>query len=116
MEATTECLFCKISRGEIPSEVLFSDDRITVFKDLNPKAPVHFLIVPKRHIESVQTLTPADGEIIREMILGAKKVATELGLRGYKLVFNVGRTGGQIIDHIHLHLLGGWKGPSSLDI
>lgn len=111
----SDCIFCKIVKKEIPSEGLFEDDRVRVFKDIHPKAPVHMLIVPKKHVDSVRTLTAEDADIAKDLIFAAQRAARELGLEGYRLVFNVGRTGGQIVDHIHLHLLGGWKGPQSLD-
>ena len=129
----SSCLFCKIAKNEIPSEIVFEDSDVKVFKDLHPKAPVHLLVIPKMHIQSIAHLDPvrsktpgasaipplaewtsnrveADhGDIIAKLIYTAKKVAEELDLKGYKLVFNVGREGGQVIDHLHLHLLGGWK-------
>lgn len=107
-----ECVFCKIYRNEISSEELFSNDRIKVFKDINPGAPVHMLIIPRRHIESVMALTEDDADVMSDLLLGAKKTGQMLKLEGYKLIFNVGRKGGQVIDHIHLHLLGGWKSDS----
>lgn len=103
-----DCLFCKISRNEIPAEVVFEDNEVKVFKDIHPKAPVHLLVIPKQHIESIAHLEDDHNDIIAKLIYTAKKVASDLGLKGYKLVFNVGREGGQVIDHLHLHLLGGW--------
>lgn len=111
-----QCIFCKIVRNEISSEVVFEDSLIKVFKDIHPKAPIHLLIVPKKHIESVATLTDADQKTMLDVIWGAKKAAEIAGIEGYKLIFNVGRKGGQIVDHIHLHLLGGWKDKPTLDI
>ncbi len=102
------CIFCKIFANEIPSEVIFEDGDVKVFKDLHPKAPVHMLVVPKIHIQSIVHLRADHNDIIAKLIYTAKKVAEDLGLKGYKLVFNVGREGGQVIDHLHLHLLGGW--------
>ncbi|MEK7636669.1 MAG: HIT domain-containing protein [Patescibacteria group bacterium] len=104
-----DCIFCKINRNEISSEVLFEDVGVKVFKDVHPSAPVHFLVVPKKHIESISLLTEADRDIPGALVFAAKKAAHMLGLEGYKLIFNVGRRGGQIIDHLHLHLLGGWS-------
>ena len=104
----SHCLFCKIVQGDIPSEAVFEDDSIRAFKDVHPKAPVHILVVPKKHIDSIQTLTDGDRETILDVLYGAKAIAEKIGLEGYKLVFNVGRKGGQVIDHIHLHILGGW--------
>lgn len=107
----SDCLFCKIVNREIPSELLFEDDSFVVFRDINPQAPVHLLIVPKKHIRSINDLKPEDNEIISEIIIVAKNMAKEQGINksGYKLVFNVEKGGGQEIFHIHLHLIGGWK-------
>ena len=102
-----DCIFCKIINKELLSEILYEDEKIIVFKDIKPKAPVHFLIVCKRHIISVNHLEPGDKELIGEMFLIAKKIAEEKKLKGYKLVVNVGREAGQIVDHLHIHLLSG---------
>ncbi|MCK4781582.1 HIT domain-containing protein [Candidatus Parcubacteria bacterium] len=102
-----DCLFCKIVNKEISSEIIYEDEEILVLKDTNPKAAIHFLIVPKKHIESINHLQESDREIISNLIFTAKKIAKEKSIEGYKLVFNVGRKGGQIIDHIHLHFLAG---------
>lgn len=110
------CLFCKIASGEISSETVFEDEYIKIFKDIHPKAPTHLLVIPKKHIESIKTLQAEDLGTVSNMLLGAKKIAEKLGLQGYKLVFNVGREGGQIIDHLHLHILGSWdKNPGGVD-
>jgi len=103
----TDCIFCKISKGEIPSTKVFESDKVFAFLDINPKAKTHILVVPKKHIESVKTLQAEDKDIVSEMIFVAKEIAEKEGLGGYKLVFNVGRDGGQIVDHLHLHLLSG---------
>jgi histidine triad (HIT) family protein len=102
-----DCIFCKIAKGEIPSTKVFEDDKIIAFDDINPKAKVHILIVPKKHIESVKNLDESDKELVGELIFAAKNTAKEKNLGGYKLVFNVGRDGGQTVDHLHLHLLSG---------
>lgn len=107
-----DCLFCKIAQGEISSEVVFEDGEVKVFKDIHPKAPAHLLVIPKIHIQSIAHLAADHNDIISKLIYTAKHVAKELGLPGYKLVFNVGREGGQVIDHLHLHLLGGWGGKA----
>lgn len=104
-----DCLFCKISKGQISSEVVFEDNATKVFKDIHPKAPVHLLVIPKVHIQSIAHLETNHNVIITKLIYTAKDVAKSLGLPGYKLVFNVGKEGGQAIDHLHLHLLGGWN-------
>lgn len=100
-----DCLFCKFIKKELPSEVVYEDDKILAFKDIHPQAPSHFLIVPKKHIPSVDHVELQDKELMGELILAAQKIAKEKNLRGYKLVINVGRDAGQIIDHLHLHLL-----------
>ena len=112
------CLFCQIINKEIPADIIYEDEKFVVFKDIKPKAPIHLLIVPKKHIPSVQNLELEDKELIGELFLLAKKIAQEKGIaeKGYKLVFNVGRGGGQIIDHLHLHLITGWKTPRERDI
>ncbi|MBI2122117.1 MAG: histidine triad nucleotide-binding protein [Candidatus Sungbacteria bacterium] len=102
------CLFCKIASGEIPSETFYEDKDVRVFKDINPKAPVHLLVVPKVHIQSIAHLETNHSDVITKIIYIAKRTAADRGLTGYKLVFNVGKEGGQVIDHLHLHLLGGW--------
>ncbi len=106
-----ECLFCKIAQNQQKADFVYQDDKLAAFKDINPKAPVHLLIVPKKHIKSINHLQEEDREIISEMIFRAKKLAQEQNIAesGYRLIFNVGRGGGQIIDHLHLHLLGGGK-------
>ena len=105
------CLFCKIAKHQQKADIIFENNEIIVFKSINPKAKVHFLIVPKKHIKSVNELEEADRELISDTIFLAKKLALKNGIskRGYRLTFNVGRGGGQIIDHIHLHLMGGGK-------
>ena len=105
------CLFCKIVSHEQNAEIVYEDKKIVVFKDINPKAPVHLLIVPKKHIDSINELEETDRELISDMIFLAKKLALryKISKKGYRLTFNVGRGGGQIIDHIHLHLMGGGK-------
>lgn len=103
-----DCIFCKITQKEIPSEIVHEDSDAVVFKDLHPKASVHLLVVPKIHIQSIAHLEADHSDVIAKLIYTAKKVAEDQGLKGYKLVFNVGKEGGQVIDHLHLHLLGGW--------
>lgn len=106
-----DCLFCKIIKGEIPSEFLYEDDNFVVIKDINPAAPVHLLLLPKKHIRSNNDLQKEDGKIISDLFMVAKKMAKEQGVNesGYKLLFNVEKGGGQVIFHVHLHLIGGWK-------
>ncbi|MEK7593455.1 MAG: histidine triad nucleotide-binding protein [Patescibacteria group bacterium] len=109
------CVFCKIINKEIPSEIVYEDGEIMVFKDIRPSAPIHYLTVPKEHIESIMRLENSHQAIVSKLIFIAKKVAQDAGLKGYKLIFNVGREGGQIIDHLHLHILGGWNKNEDVD-
>jgi histidine triad (HIT) family protein len=105
-----DCTFCKIIRGEKSADFLYQDGSLVVFKDIRPHAPVHLLVVPRKHIRSVNDLTEQDKEIVLNMILKAKEMAKKESIAdsGYRLVFNVERGGGQYIFHLHLHLLGGW--------
>jgi len=105
-----DCVFCKIIGGEKGADFLYQGESVVVFKDIHPHAPTHLLIVPRRHIRSINDLTEEDGDIISEMILMAREMAREhcISESGYKLLFNVERGGGQVIPHLHLHLLGGW--------
>lgn len=110
-----DCVFCKISRKELPSEIAYEDSQLMAFKDIRPSAPVHYLICPKEHIQSIAHLEGNHRDILSALIYTAKDLALKLGLKGYKLVFNVGREGGQIVDHLHLHLLGGWNKKSDVE-
>jgi len=102
-----DCIFCKIINKEIPSEIIYEDEDLAIFKDLNPKAKHHLLIVPKKHIDTIKDLKEdeADEILVGKMVLAARNVAKELELDGYQLLFNVGKSAGQIIFHIHLHLM-----------
>ena len=106
----TNCVFCKVFRDQ-PERVILEDNDVAAFDDISPKAPVHILVIPKEHIQSVAHLKEDNNDIITKLIYAAKRIAAEKDLAGYKLVFNVGRAGGQVIDHLHLHLLGGWEKP-----
>ena len=110
-----DCIFCRIAKKEIPAEIISESDNWIAFKDIKPSAPVHVLVVTKEHIESIKHLQPSHDGIVSELIFAAKDVALKLGLSGYKLVFNVGVEGGQIIPHLHLHLLGGWTRQSDIE-
>jgi len=114
----SECIFCKIINKQAPAEIIYEDDKFVVFKNIKPSAPIHLLIVPRKHILSVQHLELMDKELIGELFLTAKKIAEQENIadKGYKLVFNVGRGGGQMIDHLHLHLIGGWKSKEEREI
>ena len=106
-----ECLFCKIAAGKMDTRFEYENDTVVVFKDINPHAPVHWLIVPKKHIRSINDLTADDRTIIAEITDVARRMAKKAGVHesGYKLVFNVEKGGGQVIFHLHMHLLGGWE-------
>jgi len=110
-----DCVFCKIAKKEIPSDLVFEHKDLIVFKDIHPSAPVHYLVVPREHIQSIAHLEGNHKDVLAGLIYTAKEEAKKLGLKGYKLVFNVGREGGQVIDHLHLHLLGGWKNNGDID-
>nr|WP_300002183.1 histidine triad nucleotide-binding protein [Tissierella sp.] len=105
-----DCLFCKIANREIPSEILYEDEEIVAFPDINPTAPVHILIIPKLHIASSDDLNEENSYLVGKIFLVAKKLAKDMGLdEGYRLVNNCKEDGGQTVDHIHFHLLGGRK-------
>ena len=104
------CIFCKIINGEKPTDFLHQDDTLVVFRDIYPQAPVHLLVVPRKHIRSINDLKREDGPIISHILMVAKEIAEKASVHhsGYKLMFNVERGGGQVIFHLHLHLIGGW--------
>lgn len=103
------CLFCKIIAGEIPSQKVYEDDHVLAFRDIDPKAPVHVLIIPKKHFGSVMDLGDADAEYLEAMTHAAQEIARKEGLdeTGFRLVINTGEGGGQTVPHLHMHLLGG---------
>lgn len=104
-----DCIFCKIVEGAIPSDKVYEDEKVIAFKDINPEAPVHIIIIPKEHIESVRELDENNAEIVSHIILSAKKIAKDLGISesGFRIVNNCGKDGGQTVPHLHFHLLGG---------
>lgn len=104
-----ECIFCRIANGKAPAEVLFQDERALVIRDINPIAPIHLLVIPKRHITSLNDAHPADEADLGYLFLLARQTAEEAGvdLSGYRLVLNTGPDAGQSVQHLHLHLLGG---------
>lgn len=108
-DTVEECIFCKIISGEIPCEKIYEDDIVLSFKDINPAAPSHVLIVPKKHISSLNELKKEDSEIIAHIFIVAKEITSKLGISdsGYRIVTNCGVDGGQTVNHIHFHLLGG---------
>jgi len=101
------CIFCKIVNKEVSADIVYENENFLAFKDINPRASVHILIIPKKHIPSVDHIKPEDKDLMGELILVAQEIARKKELKGYKLVINVGREGGQVIDHLHLHLLSG---------
>ncbi|MDY0361497.1 MAG: histidine triad nucleotide-binding protein [Desulforegulaceae bacterium] len=107
---TQDCIFCKIANKEINTDFVLETENMVVFKDINPKAPVHLLIVPKEHIRSINDIKNENKDLIAEMIFTAKQAANIMSINesGYKLLFNVEKGGGQEVFHIHLHLMGGW--------
>ena len=103
-----DCIFCRVVRGESPADFVYRGESVVIFKDIHPDAPVHLLVVPKRHIRSVNDLEEQDRGILAEMIIRAKDVARDLAISksGYRLLFNVERGGGQLIFHLHMHMIG----------
>lgn len=104
-----DCLFCKLLAGQVPANVVWKDDTVTAFRDINPQAPVHILLIPNRHIASASALTQADDALAGKLLRKAGELAESEGLAGsgYRVVTNTGRASGQSVDHLHLHLLGG---------
>ena len=104
-----ECIFCEIVKGNIKSEIVYEDENVLAFKDLNAQAPVHTLIIPKKHISTINDLGESDGELVGKLFAAAKDLAKSEGISepGYRLVMNCNEGGGQSVFHIHLHLLGG---------
>ena len=105
----TDCIFCQIVAGKIPSEILYQDEQVSAFRDINPLAPTHLLIIPKRHISYLTHLTAEDLPLIAHMVGIANELAQREGIAesGYRLVINCGEQGGQLVPHLHMHLLGG---------
>jgi histidine triad (HIT) family protein len=105
------CHFCKIITGEVNAEIVYRDEQATAFRDIQPVAPTHILIVPNKHIESVSALEPEDEQLIGHLFSTARQLANETGISrsGYRLIINTGPDGGQTIYHLHLHLIGGQR-------
>ena len=105
----SDCIFCKIASKQIDSDIVFESDRVVAFRDINPQAPTHILIIPNKHIPKIAEANEEDQDLLGEMILTARDIATQENIaeNGYRLVFNNGAHGGQDVYHIHLHLLGG---------
>jgi histidine triad (HIT) family protein len=104
------CLFCKIAAGHIPSSIVYQDEHVVAFRDINPVAPQHILIIPQRHLSSMDDLTSEDAQLLTRIFMAAKQIAHESGLeQGYRFLTNVGPDAGQSVSHLHFHLLGGRK-------
>jgi len=110
------CIFCKIAAGEIPGEILYQDEELIAFRDIEPLAPIHLLIIPRRHIPSLTHLSDTDAPLIGHMVIIANQLARDEGIAGsgYRLVINCGEHGGQIVTHLHMHLLGGKRLSDSM--
>lgn len=106
-----DCIFCKIVRGEIPNKKVFENEHVLAFHDIQPSAPVHVLLIPKKHIASMNEVTTGDRDSMGELLLAAPRIAQDLGVAqsGYRLINNCGADGGQVVYHLHLHLMGGEK-------
>jgi len=104
-----DCIFCQIVAGKIPSEIVYQDDEVIAFRDINPQAPIHLLIIPKRHIPSLTHLTEEDLPLMGHMVNTANRLARREGIAesGYRLAISCGKEGGQLVPHLHLHLIGG---------
>ena len=111
-----DCIFCQIVAGKVPSEILYQDEEVIAFRDINPQAPTHLLIIPKKHIPSLAHLPEAESPLIGHMAKVANQLAKEEGIfeRGYRLVVSCGEEGGQLVPHLHMHLLGGRRLSSGL--
>ncbi len=105
----TDCIFCRIANGDVPSEIVYQDDLVVAFPDIRPAAPVHLLIMPRKHIESAADLDEGDAPLAGHLVAVASRLAREAGVSesGYRLVVNSGPDGGQVVPHLHVHLLGG---------
>ena len=107
----TDCLFCRLAAGEVPASIVYEDERVVAFKDINPQAPMHVLVIPRRHIPTLNDLSPEDDAIVGEVTRRAAAIAGSQGYadRGYRVVFNCNAEAGQTVFHIHLHLVAGRK-------
>lgn len=105
-----QCIFCQIVQGNQSADIVYRDEHLVAFKDIKPHAPVHILLVPRKHIRSINDLEEGDRALVAELLFRAVKIAADQGIdkSGYKLLFNVERGGGQYVFHLHLHLVGGW--------
>lgn len=105
----TDCIFCKIAQGEIPSEIVYEDDKAIAFKDINPLAPIHLIVIPKRHLRNMNDVTPEVESLMGHLLGVIRRLALEFKVAdsGYRVVTNTGTDGGQVVGHLHFHLLGG---------
>lgn len=104
----SDCIFCKIVEGKIPSKKVYEDEEFLAFHDINPAAPVHVLVIPKRHVESLADCGPGDAEMLGKLFIKVGEIAAILGLKdGFRTIVNTGRVGGQEVYHLHAHILGG---------
>ena len=102
-----DCVFCKIVEGEIPTDKIYEDEDIIAFNDLDPQAPIHFLVIPKKHITSLAQVEESDSALVGRIMLAIQKLAAENNLESYRVVTNIGEDGGQTVPHLHFHVLGG---------
>ena len=109
MNSSDDCLFCKILAGEIPADIIFESDDVIAFRDINPQAPTHALIIPRRHVATINDLEDGDETLLGNLFLAARKIAADEGIAdaGYRVAMNCNAAAGQTIFHLHLHLLGG---------
>ena len=109
MDDRSECIFCRIARGEIPATVVYQDEHVVAFRDIQPTAPTHVLVIPREHVSSLHALTPEQRDIMSNLLLATQRIAEQEGIaeQGYRVVTNVGEWGGQSVPHLHFHVLGG---------
>lgn len=109
MMSNPDCIFCKIAAGDVDTDIIYQSDELVGFRDLNPQAPTHVLIIPRRHISTINDFTESDAELIGQLFVAAKEIAAQEGIseRGYRVTMNCNAGGGQSVFHVHLHLLGG---------
>lgn len=113
-----DCIFCKVIAGDLPGKFAYQDGEVVVFHDIAPKAPVHVLIVPRKHLPSLREVTEKDSAMLGSLLTVARRLAEQLGVHseGYKLIINNGPASGQLVDHLHIHLLGGWQRKVSWEV
>jgi len=107
----SDCLFCKIAAGELPANIVHEDEHIIAFHDIDPKADTHVLVIPKKHIVNLDDLTANDEAVMSHLMFTIPKIAKDLGLEGYRTITNTGSQGGQVVFHMHFHILGGGQLP-----